>query len=79
MVWYEQSINHNYHGNNVDANIENFLINVGRRWYVRTIYEAYKRNNKLEVALTIYKKARSNYHSVTANTIDDLLNYNGKN
>jgi len=75
MVWYEQSINHNYHGYNVDARIENFLINIGRRWYVRTIYEAYRRNNKLGVALTIYKKARPNYHSVTANTIDELLGY----
>ena len=75
MVWYEQAVNHDYHGNNVDVNIENFLIIVGRRWYVSTIYKAYKRNNKVEEALTIYNKARPNYHSVTANTIDDLLGF----
>ncbi|NMH87883.1 hydrolase/aminopeptidase [Flavivirga algicola] len=76
MVWYEQAINHNYRGNNIDTKIEEFLIRVGRRWYVSTIYKAFKRNDKTDEALAIYKKARSNYHAVTANTIDDLLGYN---
>ncbi|MDO5969019.1 M1 family metallopeptidase [Flavivirga aquimarina] len=75
MVWYEQAINYDYHGNNIDTKIEDFLIKVGRRWYVSTIYKAFKRNDKVETALAIYKKARSNYHSVTANTIDDMLGY----
>ncbi|MDN3665877.1 M1 family metallopeptidase [Algibacter miyuki] len=76
MVWYEQSINHDYHSNDVDAQIEAFLIKVGRRWYVSTIYKAFKGNNKTDVALEIYKKARENYHSVTTNTIDAMLGYN---
>ncbi|MEH6535507.1 MAG: M1 family metallopeptidase [Psychroserpens sp.] len=75
MVWYEQTINHDYHGKNVDQKIEDFLIRVGRRWYVSTLYKAFKRNNKVDEALAIYKKARANYHSVTANTIDDMLGY----
>lgn len=75
MVWYEQSILHDYHGNNVDAKIEEFLINVGRRWYVSTIFEAFKKANKVEQALEIYKKARPNYHSVTSTTIDAILDY----
>ncbi len=73
MVWFEQSILHNYRGNNIDHKIEEFLINVGRRWYVTTIFKAYKKSNKLEEANAIYKKSRANYHSVTANTIDKLL------
>ncbi|WP_046744385.1 M1 family metallopeptidase [Kordia zhangzhouensis] len=73
MVWFEQAINHDYHGNNVDEQIENFLMNVGRRWYVSTIYKALKRNNRLEEAKKIYAKARPNYHSVTVNTIDEML------
>ncbi|MCD2260576.1 M1 family metallopeptidase [Psychroserpens luteolus] len=77
MVWYEQTINHDYHGKNVDRHIEDFLIRVGRRWYVSTLYKAYKRNDKVDEALAIYKKARANYHSVTANTIDDMLGYRG--
>ncbi|GAA3610270.1 M1 family metallopeptidase [Flavivirga amylovorans] len=75
MVWYEQAINHDYHGNDVDTKIEAFLTQVGRRWYVSTLYKAFKRNDKTEAALDIYKKVRSNYHSVTANTIDDMLGY----
>lgn len=75
MVWFEQSILHNYRGNNIDQKIEEFLINVGRRWYVTTIFKAYKNSNKLEEANSIYKKSRANYHSVTANTIDKLLGF----
>lgn len=75
MVWYEQAINHDYNGNQVDKKIEHFLITVGRRWYVSTIFKAFKKSDKTEEALAIYKKARPNYHSVTANTIDDLLGF----
>lgn len=73
MVWFEQAINLDYHGNAVDQNIEDFLIRVGRRWYVNTLFKAFERNGKTEEALAIYKKARANYHSVTVNTIDELL------
>ncbi|WP_046755504.1 M1 family metallopeptidase [Kordia jejudonensis] len=76
MVWFEQAINHDYHGNNVDQRMEDFLMTVGRRWYVSTIYKALKRNNRLEDAKRIYEKARPNYHSVTVNTIDEMLGIN---
>jgi leukotriene-A4 hydrolase len=36
---------------------------------------AIKKVDKVDEALAIYKKSRSNYHSVTANTIDALLGY----
>jgi len=75
MVWYEQSIKHNYHGNDVDEQIKQFLTTVGRRWYVSTLYKAYKTANRTDEALEIYKQARQNYHSVTANTIDTMLGY----
>ena len=75
MVWYEQAIIHNYRGNNVDAKIEEFLIRVGRRWYVSTLYSAYAKAGKTEEGLAIYKKARANYHSVTMSTIDTTLGY----
>ncbi|WP_040250740.1 hydrolase/aminopeptidase [Psychroserpens mesophilus] len=73
MVWYEQAINKDYHGNNVDQNIEDFLIRVGRRWYVNTLFKAFKNNDKIDEAIAIYEKSRGNYHSVTASTIDELL------
>jgi len=75
MVWFEQSILHNYRGNSIDHQIEEFLVNVGRRWYVTTIFKAYKKSNKVDEALSIYNKSRANYHSVTSNTIDDLLDF----
>ncbi len=75
MVWYEQTVTHDYHGNNVDTEVEKFLTSVGRRWYVSTIYKAFKKSGRTDEALAIYKKARPNYHSVTTNTIDELLGY----
>ena len=77
MVWYEQSILNGYHGNNIDSKISEFLNTVGRRWYVTTLFEAFKKADRVDDALAIYTKARSNYHSVTANTIDELLEYKG--
>ncbi len=76
MVWFEQSILNNYHGNNVDHKISEFLNTVGRRWYVTTLFTAYKKADRLDEAAAIYKTARPNYHSVTANTIDALLGSN---
>ncbi|MFT7284316.1 MAG: leukotriene-A4 hydrolase [Nonlabens sp.] len=73
MVWYEQSIIKGYHGNKVDSKISEFLNTVGRRWYVTTLFKAFKKTDRIEEALTIYKTARPNYHSVTSNTIDELL------
>lgn len=74
MVWYEQSILNGYHGNKVDAKISEFLNTVGRRWYVTTLFKAFKKADRVDEALVIYKTSRPNYHSVTANTVDDLLN-----
>ncbi len=73
MVWYEQSILNNYHGNNVDTNISEFLNTVGRRWYVTTLFNAFAKAERKQEALEIYKTARANYHSVTANTVDEML------
>ena len=73
MVWYEQSILHGYHGNNIDTKIAEFLNTVGRRWYVTTLFSAFAKAERIEEAKEIYKTARGNYHSVTANTVDELL------
>ena len=75
MVWYEQALNHDYHGKNVDVKIAEFLNSVGRRWYVETIFNAFKRNNRMDDALKIYEKSRPTYHSVTVKTIDELLGF----
>jgi hypothetical protein len=73
MVWYEQAIKQGYRDNNIDEKIEEFLMTVGRRWYVSTIFKALKESDRLEDAKKIYEKSRPNYHSVTTNTIDKML------
>jgi leukotriene-A4 hydrolase len=56
------------------GNMENFLINVGRRKFILPIYKALiKRKDGKKLAQEIYKKARPNYHSVTYNTLDEML------
>ncbi|MDP9054160.1 MAG: M1 family metallopeptidase [Acidobacteriota bacterium] len=51
------------------ARIENFLATVGRRKYVRPLYEALDR----ERATDIYAKARPMYHPITQATIDAVI------
>ncbi|MFM7014829.1 MAG: M1 family metallopeptidase [Bacteroidota bacterium] len=56
--------------------LENFLCHVGRRKFVKPLYEALiLTNDGKEMALKIYSKARAGYHPVTTQTIDELLNY----
>ncbi|MEP3970170.1 MAG: M1 family metallopeptidase, partial [Nonlabens sp.] len=73
MVWFEQSILNGYDGNDVDSKISEFLNTVGRRWYVTTLFNAFAKADRIDEALEIYKTARGNYHSVTANTVDEIL------
>ena len=52
-----------------DMRLEEFLTTVGRRKYVKPIYEAMD----LKQARAIYEKARPLYHPITQQTIDSLL------
>lgn len=72
-VWYEKSIKADYEP--AYAATESFLINVGRRKFLTPLYKAMKNSGKEDMALNIYEKARSNYHAVSTNTLDDLLKY----
>ncbi|HET8858769.1 M1 family metallopeptidase [Marivirga sp.] len=56
--------------------MENFLINTGRKKFLMPLYgELAKTENGKRIALNIYKKARQNYHYVSYNSLDKLLNY----
>ncbi|MDA8886184.1 M1 family metallopeptidase [Bacteroidia bacterium] len=56
--------------------IKSFLIRVGRRKFLTPLYERLaKTEENKSWALEVYKKARPGYHSVSANTIDEVLNY----
>lgn len=72
--WYIASIKHGYKG--IDADMEYFLINVGRRKFLEPIYtELAKSTEGLAQGRAIYEKARPNYHAISFNTVDEILNW----
>jgi aminopeptidase N len=57
-----------------DRRIELFLTTVGRRKFVKPLFEALlARPDGRVQALAIYRKARPRYHAVTVRTLDSLL------
>jgi len=72
FAWFEHVIPSNY--TLAYNSLENFLVNVGRRKFVKPLYTALAKTTEgKQMAKNIYAKARPNYHSVTANTIDEIL------
>ncbi len=73
-AWFQLTIRNNYQkANNA---LDSFLVNVGRRKFLTPTYKALKQSGQLEMARDIYKRARPNYHSVSRNTMDELLDWN---
>jgi leukotriene-A4 hydrolase len=59
----------------MNAKIEDFLVNTGRRKFLSPLYnEMVKTDEGKTRAKAIYQKARPNYHFVATNTFDKLLN-----
>lgn len=72
--WYIVSIRHNYEA--INPHMEKFLINVGRRKFLEPIYsELSKSDEGLALGREIYEKARPNYHAISFNTIDEILDW----
>ena len=72
-VWFQQSIRFNYR--EIDQALEKFLTRVGRRKFLEPLYKALAATPEgKQRAKEIYKKARGNYHYVSFNTIDQILN-----
>jgi len=70
--WYLHAIASGY--TKAFPNMEQFLINVGRRKFLKPIYsELAKTPEGLETAKKIYEKARPGYHAVSSQTIDGIL------
>ena len=75
FAWFEHVIPSHY--TSAYNSMENFLVNVGRRKFVKPLYTALAKTEEgKKMAKQIYIKARPNYHSVTVNTIDEILNSN---
>jgi len=72
-AWLEFSIRTG-HYQKITPELEQFLVTVGRRKFLTPLYRALKENNDLRLAKDIYAKARPNYHAVSQQTMDALLN-----
>ncbi len=71
-VWGTLAIQHQYE--EAYPNIESFLIHTGRRKFLMPLYsELIKTESGKKRALSIYEKARPNYHFVAVNSLDKLL------
>ena len=69
-AWFQLTIPSGYM--QADKDLEGFLLTVGRRKFLKPLYEAlYKKDP--EKAKKIYKKARDNYHTVTIQTLDAIV------
>lgn len=69
--WLEQSIYRDYEA--AFPRAEKFLIEIGRRKFLTPLYSAFKETGRLELAKSIYEKARPGYHAVATQTMDELL------
>ncbi len=73
-AWLVQAINHEY--DPAYASLEYFLVNAGRRKFLVPLYGAMtKTESGMKMAKAIYQKARPNYHFVSSNTIDEMLDW----
>ncbi|WP_026897212.1 M1 family metallopeptidase [Daejeonella oryzae] len=71
-AWYTLAIRKKY--TPAYPSIEKFLTDVGRRKFLSPLYkEMIKTSEGKQWAKNIYQKARPNYHSVSYNSIDELL------
>jgi leukotriene-A4 hydrolase len=72
FAWLEHVIASKYEP--AYSSLENFLVNVGRRKFVKPLYAGMAKTAEgKEMANRIYAKARPNYHYVTVNTVDEIL------
>ncbi len=72
--WLLMSIKNNYTA--ADSRLEEFLTTIGRRKFVRPLYEELAKTSEgKKRADTIYAKARPGYHPITQATVDGILKY----
>lgn len=72
-AWFNLAIRHGY-GKEIIADIREFLVNVGRRKFLTPLYTALIENGMANEAKSIFEEAKPNYHSVSFNTINALVN-----
>lgn len=71
-AWFKVAINQGY-GKEILPSIRTFLVNVGRRKYLTPLYGAMIEKGMVAEAKSIFTEAKPNYHSVSYNTIQGML------
>ncbi|MCA8950197.1 MAG: leukotriene A4 hydrolase C-terminal domain-containing protein [Planctomycetes bacterium] len=75
-AWLAIAIANDYRA--VDRRLDLFLMTVGRRKFLKPLYEALLQAEDGKArALAIYTRARPRYHAVAQRTLDELLGYGG--
>ena len=72
FAWYMQAIKAGYEP--AMAELENFLMTVGRGKFIYRLYGALNDNGKADWAKEVYARARPGYHPIAQRRIDDILN-----
>lgn len=73
-AWYKLSIQSNYPG--IEPELKEFLHRVGRRKFLKPLYEAMLKSDYFKpLALQWYPENRPGYHTVSVQTLDELLSY----
>ncbi len=72
FAWYMIAVRNDYRP--AFGALEKFLTRVGRRKFIKPLYEALSENESHKAwAREVYREARDNYHSVTASSVDEVL------
>ena len=72
--WYQLAVKTGYEG--AKPHMREYLIKVGRRWYIEGIYQELKDSKKdgdLTWAKEVFAEAQKNYHYVSKTTIQEVL------
>jgi len=70
--WLMMSIKQNYKA--ADARLEEFLIQIGRRKFVRPLFaELAKTDTGMKRACEFYAKSRAGYHPITQSSVDAII------
>jgi hypothetical protein len=70
--WFKHTISSHY--TPAQGALEQFLLRVGRRKFLTPLYARLSKNPEdLKWARAVFEKARPGYHSVTVNTIEEML------
>lgn len=70
--WLKQSLNKDHAA--ADQALEDFLMSIGRRKFLAPLYRAMLANPRTNArAHEVYLAARGGYHSITTNTLDEMM------